>query len=528
MFSPSRSSRSPRRSTTSVSGSTHGYNLVKKLNEGVYGVVNLVEKNGEKFAEKVYKRKPDVNEIDILTRFRHPNLLHAVEVFYESPDLHLILPYAPYSMKSYLRQHGGMNLEKTATFAHKLLSACAFMHDNRFFHCDIKPDNILMMDKDTPLLADFGLSFEDGIQWSGSVCGTPTYGSLQTTMIGESKDSAKWDGVLRVIREEEPDRIQSDIHAMGAVMYECFTGKKLFPHALRTEDELAKVHRFIDGNLQRKMQEVLRKSPESEHNDIMRFFQIIRKCCKLSQRYRFQTISEILEDPFFVRRGLNHAIPGRVDRVDMEALHITGWAMMPTRPFETWCEASLVWMLKTFHHLATNSPLHVICQTIQLFYRLTPLVRHSSMVQKYLCTSIYMAERLINSSNSYGYPEIEYQSSGQVSADELKECEKQSIGYLKGEIRASSICEWTDDASMILFWIFKCINDITYCTVPLVEVENDYMNQHVGVYVDLMDVVRVLKKDDDEKLVALLLKDRRVVEVRFDDVSQRIRVTYSV
>ena len=79
---------------------------MRKLNEGVYGVVNLVTKNGQTFAEKVYKHKPDVNEIDILTRFRHPNLLHLVEVFYDDPNLHLILPFAPYSLKSYLARHG--------------------------------------------------------------------------------------------------------------------------------------------------------------------------------------------------------------------------------------------------------------------------------------------------------------------------------------------------------------------------------------------------------------------------------------
>lgn len=54
------------------------------------------------------------------------------------------------------------------------------LHRHDILHLDIKSDNILMMNKYTPVLADFGFSFIKSLQSRNYTCGTPCYQAPET------------------------------------------------------------------------------------------------------------------------------------------------------------------------------------------------------------------------------------------------------------------------------------------------------------------------------------------------------------
>jgi serine/threonine protein kinase len=96
------------------------------------------------------------------------------------------------------------------TLAHAMQAA----HDKGVIHRDLKPANVLLADDGTPKITDFGLAKkldEAGQTQDGKVMGTPSYMAPEQAG-GKSKELGP----------------PCDIYALGAVLYECLTGRPPF------------------------------------------------------------------------------------------------------------------------------------------------------------------------------------------------------------------------------------------------------------------------------------------------------------
>ncbi|OAY36731.1 proline-rich receptor-like protein kinase PERK3 [Manihot esculenta] len=153
-------------------------------------------------------------EIDVLRKIRHPNVVKLVGYCNEGSNRLLVLEYLMNkSLNSYLHGKKFLYWSSRLNIAIGSAKGILYLHKCGIIHRDVKTDNILLDDNLEPKIADFSLSKflpnTDNISHITSVLkGTniyvdPEYSSIQ-------KVSAK-----------------SDIYSFGVVLLELITGRKL-------------------------------------------------------------------------------------------------------------------------------------------------------------------------------------------------------------------------------------------------------------------------------------------------------------
>ena len=157
-------------------------------------------------------------EAEAVARLQHPNIVQ----IYEVGEQHG-LPYCALEFVdggSLARKLAGTPLppQQAANLVATLADAMHAGHQRGIVHRDLKPDNILLTADGTPKITDFGLARKldggAGHTASGAIVGTPSY---------MAPEQARGRG-----KEVGP---AADIYALGAILYECLTGRPPFKAA---------------------------------------------------------------------------------------------------------------------------------------------------------------------------------------------------------------------------------------------------------------------------------------------------------
>ena len=132
-----------------------GIVLEKQLGKGTYGVVYKIagQDRAIKYIRSDEEGLNELGELTNLKRFNHPNILKCFGFTLDSKQLGIILPLATSDMVKASATQNDVQLTK---WFYQIISAVHFMHANSFYHCDIKPANILLVNGDA-VLADMGL-----------------------------------------------------------------------------------------------------------------------------------------------------------------------------------------------------------------------------------------------------------------------------------------------------------------------------------------------------------------------------------
>uniref|UniRef100_A0A3Q0SCK0 Calcium/calmodulin dependent protein kinase I n=1 Tax=Amphilophus citrinellus TaxID=61819 RepID=A0A3Q0SCK0_AMPCI len=120
------------------------------------------------------------NEIAVLHRIKHPNIVSLEDIFESTSHLYLVMQLVSGGELFDRIVEKGFYTERDASqLIHQILDAVKYLHDMGIVHRDLKPENLLYysMDEDSKIMiSDFGLSKIEG---AGSVmstaCGTPGY-----------------------------------------------------------------------------------------------------------------------------------------------------------------------------------------------------------------------------------------------------------------------------------------------------------------------------------------------------------------
>jgi tRNA A-37 threonylcarbamoyl transferase component Bud32 len=202
-----------------------GYEILAELGRGGMGVVYKARqvRLNRLTALKMILAGRHAGELD-LTRFRkeaeavarlhHQNIVQIYEVGDHHGLPYLSLEYcAGGSLERKLRGTP-MPPGEAAALVETLARAMQAAHDKGIIHRDLKPANVLLAEDGTAKVSDFGLAKtlgEAGQTASGAILGTPSY------MAPEQAG-----GRGRAVGPA------TDVYALGAVLYECLTGRPPF------------------------------------------------------------------------------------------------------------------------------------------------------------------------------------------------------------------------------------------------------------------------------------------------------------
>ncbi len=207
------------------SGPVPGYEIVRELGRGGMGVVYEAR---QVKADRIVALKMILHgghsgsaargrfrtEGEAVARLQHPHIVQIYEVGEHDGLPFFSLEYCQGGSLDRKLSGAPLPAKEAAALVEVLARAMAAAHQAGIIHRDLKPANVLLDRDGRPKVTDFGLAKkvdEAGQTASGAVMGTPSYMAPEQAR-GESKGVGP----------------AADVYALGAILYECLTGRPPF------------------------------------------------------------------------------------------------------------------------------------------------------------------------------------------------------------------------------------------------------------------------------------------------------------
>ncbi|KAJ4721479.1 putative Kinase [Melia azedarach] len=316
---------------------TDNYNQSRFLGQGGFGtvykgmlpdgrIVAVKRSKAIDYAETQIEQF--INEVVILSQINHRNIVKLLGCCLETEVPTLVYEFISNGTLSHhihgqqYQQEQELGMSRSLSWDDRLRIACevaaavAYMHSAAsipIFHRDIKSSNILLDDKYSAKVSDFGTSRaipNDKTHLTTVVQGT--FGYLDPEYFQSSQFTDK-----------------SDVYSFGVVLVELVTSKK--PICFTTEEERNLVAHFIALAKEKKLVKILdpRAAKEAKEEDIEAVAQIAMRCLRLNSKKR-PTMIQVSAELEELRRSQKHLeIYKGEDRAYLQKIDQNGEELKP-------------------------------------------------------------------------------------------------------------------------------------------------------------------------------------------------------
>ena len=217
-----RNSTAPPRAT--VLRDSDRYEILEKIGEGGFATVYRArDKKLDRLVALKELRSILLQDTGWVKRFRreaqtiarldHPRIVTIHDVYETHERLFIVMRLVDGpGLDEHVARQGRLPWPEAVQIITAIAEGLDYAHSQGILHRDLKPANILLDSERGPLLSDFGLAKlvgENSLSTTGDIVGTPHYIAPEV-----------WDG--------QGATHQSDIYALGCILYEMLTGEKVF------------------------------------------------------------------------------------------------------------------------------------------------------------------------------------------------------------------------------------------------------------------------------------------------------------
>lgn len=201
-------------------------------------------------------------EISLLRDLRHPNIVQYLGCSSSSDFLNIFLEYVPGgSVQTMLNSYGALPEPLVRSFVRQILTGLSYLHNRDIIHRDIKGANILVDNKGTIKISDFGISKKlEASNILGGANNSKHRPSLQGSVFWMAPEVVKQTSYTR----------KADIWSLGCLVVEMMTGTHPFPDCTQLQAIFkiggAKATPTIPDHASPEAQTFLSQTFEIDHN----------------------------------------------------------------------------------------------------------------------------------------------------------------------------------------------------------------------------------------------------------------------
>ncbi|XP_029309791.1 LOW QUALITY PROTEIN: death-associated protein kinase 3 [Cottoperca gobio] len=205
------------------------YEMEEELGSGQFAIVRKCKEKSTsiEYAAKFIKkrrlsssrrgvsREEIEREVNILREIQHSNIITLHDIFENKTDVILILELVSGGeLFDFLAEKESLTEEEATQFLKQILDGVQYLHSKRIAHFDLKPENIMLLDKNVPnpriKLIDFGIAHQikAGNEFK-NIFGTPEF-------------------VAPEIVNYEPLGLEADMWSIGVITYILLSGASPF------------------------------------------------------------------------------------------------------------------------------------------------------------------------------------------------------------------------------------------------------------------------------------------------------------
>lgn len=198
------------------------YRIVRQIGRGGMADVYLARDlilDGEEVAVKVLRTNYQTDQIAVqrfqrearaMAELDHPNIVRISDIGEEDGQQYLAMEYVDgLDLKRYIKEHAPLSNTDAVKIMGQILLAMRLAHTRGIVHRDLKPQNVLLTRDGVAKVTDFGIAVafaETSLTQTNSMLGSVHY--LSPEQARGSKAT-----------------VQSDIYAMGIILFEMLTGR---------------------------------------------------------------------------------------------------------------------------------------------------------------------------------------------------------------------------------------------------------------------------------------------------------------